>query len=206
MELLQAGLSELSWRVPTEVPELLADLALLLGRWATRINLTGHRTVPGIVRRLILDAAAQLQALQLETGPLASVADLGSGAGFPGLPMAILSPSSQVLLVEARRRRHHFQRAAIRELGISNVRAVLGRIEAVDRVPSQLVLAQAVARPSEVLPLLALWALPGGWVVIPGGSEAPDPGQLPELADARVVRYHVPLGGPQRTLWIGRLR
>jgi 16S rRNA (guanine527-N7)-methyltransferase len=186
--------------------ESLADLAILLDRWAARINLTGHRSAHDIARRLILDAAAQLQATEDVTGPPASIADLGSGAGFPGLPMAILSPATQIVLVDSRRRRHHFQRAAIREIRLSNARALLGRIEAVRPDPCQLVVAQAVARPNEILPLLVDWALPGGWIAIPGGLEHPSPGGHPEIVDSRAITYRVPLTGPQRTLWLGRRR
>jgi hypothetical protein len=57
-ELLAEGVAELDLVAPGATLDLLARLALLLERWGSRINLTGHRTAEGIVRRLILDAVA----------------------------------------------------------------------------------------------------------------------------------------------------
>lgn len=152
--------------------------------------------------RLILDALALSR--QLPTA--SSLADLGSGAGFPGLPLAIARPEMRTLLVDSRERRHHFQRAAIRALGLTNVRALRGRIEQLDPEPSEIVIAQAVSTPSRVLGALLDWAQDGGLVVIPGGEQPPDPGAHPQLLDAEIRRYRAPLGGPARTLWIGTRR
>jgi 16S rRNA (guanine527-N7)-methyltransferase len=176
------------------------QLAELLSSWAQRINLTGHRSPESVVRRLILDAAALLQALPA----FSSLVDLGAGAGFPALPIAILAPQRRVLLVESRERRHHFQRAAVRELHLVNADLLRGRIEELRPEPGDAVIAQAVGPPAKIIPQMLPWARPGGLLVIPGGSTPPDPGPLDGVRDARVQEYRVPLGGPERTLWIAR--
>ena len=186
---------------PDDALDLLARLALLLERWASRINLTGHRTAEGIVRRLILDAVA----LSAQLPVFASLNDLGSGAGFPGLPMAILRPAAEVLLVESRARRQHFQRTAIRELGLSRVSTRRGRIEEDEPLPAEVVIAQAVARPEQVVEWMLPWATVDGLLVIPGGVTPPQIAANPRIAGAEVVEYQVPLGGPQRTLWLARV-
>ena len=84
--------------------------------------------------------------------------DLGSGAGFPGLPIALLHPERTVTLVESRERRHHFQRAAVRELGIANAVLRLGRAEVLFPEPSSLVMAQAMASPQQVVAWMLPWA------------------------------------------------
>ena len=63
-----------------------------------------------------------------------------------GLPLAILHPRRRVTLVESRERRHHFQRAAVRELGLGNVEPQLGRAESLEARPHDAVVAQAMAR------------------------------------------------------------
>lgn len=199
--LLAEGLQDLGMAVAPGQLESLLGLAALLERWAARINLTGHRTLDAIIRRLILEAAALLAQIPGDPGGLA---DLGSGAGFPGLPIAVLRPSWSLTLVEARQRRHHFQRAAIRELGLENVEVLEGRAEVLEPRARPAVVAQAVARPEQALRWMLPWAEPGGLLLLPGSDPGPE---IPEIEGIRFegrVRYRVPCGGPDRTLWIGR--
>lgn len=178
----------------------LAELASMLEKWGARTNLTGHRTAEGIVRRLILDAAA----LVVQLPDFSSLNDLGSGAGFPGLPIAILRPAAEVLLVESRARREHFQRAVVRELSLTAVSTIKGRMEEVSPRLAEVTIAQAVAPPSRVLEWMLPWAVPGGLIVIPGAEAAPQIRSHPRVRDIRVAHYRVPLGGPERTLWLAR--
>ena len=194
---LDRGLRELRIDRGAEAQERLATLALELERWGSRINLTGHRDAETIVRRLVLDAAALLAALP----PFESLADLGSGAGFPGLPMAVLEPERHFVLVEARERRHFFQRQMIRQLGLGNVEAVLGRFDELEPRRCQAAVAQAVASPEALSAALERWCLPGGFVVVPGG-ETPRDGASTSTHAGRNLEYRVPLGGPARTLWL----
>jgi 16S rRNA (guanine527-N7)-methyltransferase len=164
------------------------------------MNLSGHRDVESIAVRLILDAAA----LCLHMPRVDRLADLGSGAGFPGLPIAVLRPDCALLLVEAREKRHHFQRTAVRELALLNVEPVHGRLERIAPRPQAGVIAQAVADPEQVLRWMLPWAEVGGFLALPGGERAPEIPSRPGLALERVVAYSVPCGGPKRSLWIGR--
>jgi len=183
------------------VLEALAELATLVKAWAHRINLTGHHTAEAVVRRLILDAAALDTTLPQAIGNLV---DVGSGAGFPGLPLAVLHPEREILLVEARERRHHFQRMAIRELRLANVEAWHGRAESLSPSLHDVGIAQAAAAPPDAAALLLPWVRPGGWLLVPGGSHAPSVGALAGVGSERTVHYRVPLGGPERSLWLGR--
>jgi 16S rRNA (guanine527-N7)-methyltransferase len=200
---LVAGFAELTFPASPEQIEALLRLAVLLEHWGQRINLSGHRDVESIVARLVLDAAA----LSRQLPAVPSLVDLGSGAGFPGLPIAVLKPECSLLLVEAREKRHHFQRAAVRELGLGNVEMLLGRAERLAPQPRSAVIAQALAEPSKALGWMLPWAGIGGWLVIPGGERPPGVASRPELGPSRVVSYAVPGGGPRRTLWMAqRLR
>lgn len=198
-QLLIEGLEALREEAEEAIPRLV-ELAQLLEQWSTRINLTGHRGEEAIARNLVLGAAALLA--QLPT--FETLADLGSGAGFPGFPIAILRPDAHVVLVEARQRRHHFQRAVVRALALENVELVRDRIEDAAPRRSDVVVAQALARPDAALALMRDWATPEGLLAIPGSERPPavDPSQW----RGEVRRYQVPLGGPDRTLWLGRPR
>lgn len=198
--LLRSGLAALD--CPVELAPRLASLASLVARRAERLNLTAHRGADEIARRLVLEALALGHALPAQSP--ASIADLGSGAGFPGLPLAILWPSCRVTLVEARERRHHFQRAAIRSLGLRNATAIRGRAEELATTPHQVVVAQAIAEPELALAWMSRWSAPEGWIVLPQSADAPPPGLPPGIRWIETRRYTVP-DGPERLLWIGAL-
>ncbi len=199
-ESLERGLAQLGLEASPGQVESLYGLAQRVSAWGERINLTGHRGALAVVQRLVLDAAALLRAAPGH----ASLADLGSGAGFPGLPIAILRPELRVTLVEARQRRHYFQRAVCRELGLGNVSAVHGRAEALVATPHGAVVAQAVAQADRVLSWMLPWAEPGGWLLVPGGEHPPTLTATAGVREIEVRRYCVPESGPRRTLWLAR--
>ena len=116
--------------------------------------------------------------------------------------MAILRPELEVILVEARERRHHFQRHAIRELGLSNVRALRGRIEEIRPECCESVVAQAVAPPNELTAWMLRWALPGAILIVPGGTSPRSSLATDRVLASREAHYQVPLGGPARTIWL----
>jgi 16S rRNA (guanine527-N7)-methyltransferase len=164
------------------------------------MNLTAHRDAEAVVRRLILDAVA----LDRELPIVSSMVDLGSGAGFPGLPIALLHPERKVTLVDSRERSHHFQRAAVRELGIGNTILRLGRAEELAPEPHALVTAQAMATPRQAVIWMLPWAEQGGILALPLSAAQPPPGSIEGVGAESVSSYAVPLGGPRRALWLGR--
>ena len=200
--ILRDGLTELALTPPEEAIRQLVQLTELVTSWGARINLTGDPSPETVMRRLVLDAAA-LDGVLPRT---ASLADLGSGAGFPGLPLAILRPERVVVLVEARERRYHFQRHAIRSLGVSNARALHGRMEELEPVPCEAVLAQAVASPQRLVAWMLRWSLPGAILVVPGGTIGRHADHPAGLAGSEIRPYQVPAGGPARTAWVARAR
>jgi 16S rRNA G527 N7-methylase RsmG len=133
--------------------------------------------------------------------PDGTIVDLGSGAGFPGLPLAILWPGRSVTLVEARSRRHHFQRHAVRSLGLTNVETLLGRAEVLEGPCHDVVVAQAVGPPEEVVELALPWARPGGRIHVPGLAAPPESPR--GISAARTLAYRLPLGGREIPVWVG---
>jgi 16S rRNA (guanine527-N7)-methyltransferase len=198
---LQRGLEELGLRTDPGSLDRWQKLAVLLERWSERINLTGHRGGIAIAERLLLEAAALIQVL-----PAAgSVVDLGSGAGIPGIPLAICRPDCGVRLIESRERRHHFQRAAIRELDLDNATPLLGRAEVLEVQPSQGVIAQAIAQPEQAIDWMRRWMAPRGWIALATVPSAAGRLRHPDLVQEQVLRYAAPRG-PERAVWIARGR
>ena len=123
---------------------ILAAFVETLLEWAPRTNLVSFRDRRELIDRHLLDSLAPLPLV----GCAARIADLGSGAGFPGVPLAACLPNASVLLVEPRARRASFLRAARRATGLRNVEIVEQRGEDcafdVDAVVARAVRASAV--------------------------------------------------------------
>ena len=149
----------------------------------------------------MLDAVAFSQALP-EIARAERVADLGTGAGFPGLPIAILNPHVEVRLVDSRRKRHHFQRAAKRALLLDNVIPLLGRSDQIEAVPSEVVVAQAMAEPEVALPLMAEWAGPAATLALPASETAGPPIAPAGWTAPELREYVVPVAQRKRRIWV----
>ncbi len=158
---LERGLEALGLARGHAAP-LLEYVALLL-RWNRAYNLTAIRDPQEMVPRHLLDSLAMHPSVGAIGAAAGSLADLGSGAGLPGIPLAIVSPGLQVTLVEANGKKARFLREAVRTLGLGNARVVESRIEAFDAPGAfDAITARALA----TLPLiLAL----GGHLLKPGG-------------------------------------
>ena len=103
--------------------QLLAYVDLLV-KWNQAYNLTAIRDPAEMVTRHLLDSLAMQP--YLETGTLA---DLGTGPGLPGIPLAIARPQLQVTLVESNGKKARFMREAVRQLGLGNARVAESRAE-----------------------------------------------------------------------------
>ncbi len=132
--------------------QLAVYLELLL-RWNARINLTAVRDPDSIVTRHIgesLWAASRL----LTPSDQATVIDVGSGAGFPGLPMKIFAPYIQLTLIESQNKKATFLKEVIRSLGLNAAEVYSGRAEQYER-RAKLVTLRAVEKFDSVLPVAA---------------------------------------------------
>lgn len=122
-EALERGLAAMGLDAAL-APPLLTYLALL-DRWNRTYNLTAIRDPMEMVTRHLLDSLAMQP--YLEQGTLA---DLGTGPGLPGIPLAIARPQLQVTLVESNGKKARFMREAVRQLGLANARVAESRAEA----------------------------------------------------------------------------
>jgi 16S rRNA (guanine527-N7)-methyltransferase len=123
---LHRGLASLGLDAAALAPPLLQYLALL-DRWNHTYNLTAIRDPREMVTRHLLDSLAMHAFVSDGT-----LADLGTGPGLPGIPLAIAKPGLLVTLVESNGKKARFLREAVRTLGLSNARVAESRAEAVD--------------------------------------------------------------------------
>jgi 16S rRNA (guanine(527)-N(7))-methyltransferase RsmG len=140
---------------------------------SARQSLVAERDRARLYTRHILDS---LNPLDLCTPPPRSLLDIGSGAGFPGIPLAIVWSDTRVTLLESRERKVGFLERAIRELALGNVIAVEARLEDYGRDRSSggadVVTIRAVGGLGKLLPHASRAAAPGAtWVYFLGSGE-----------------------------------
>jgi 16S rRNA (guanine527-N7)-methyltransferase len=168
----------------------LAEFVSLLLRWNEVYNLTGVRGADEIVDRHLVESLALRAYL---SG--ARVADVGSGGGLPGLPLAITEPERRFTLIESRAKRVRFLRHVVGELTLANTEVAHSRAEDlhVER-PFDTVLARAVAPPAELLDVCRHLTAPGSVLLLLTASHLRD--EFRGLAADFVVRP-VPQDGPR---------
>src|SRR5918997_6880320 len=155
-------LSDWGIEVGVDAEKVLLAYANLLSRYE-KANVIGTRDFEEILQKHILDSLSCLLFEPLYEAK--RVADIGSGGGLPGIPLAVLLPGAEVTLMEATGKKTAFLRSASEELGLANVRVVNARVEesgreADNRAGYDVCTVRALARLSVVaeysLPLLRL--------------------------------------------------
>jgi 16S rRNA (guanine527-N7)-methyltransferase len=145
---LDAGLQAL--RLDPALAEPLARYLALLLRWNAAYNLTAIRDPREMVTKHLLDSLAMAPFV----ASVSTLADLGTGAGLPGIPLAIAVPGLRVTLVESNGKKARFMREAVRTLGLGNAEVAESRIEALNR-PGEFmaITARALATLPQILSL-----------------------------------------------------
>ncbi len=199
---LEQGLAALGLEAATLSPPLLAYLALL-ARWNRTYNLTAIRDPQAMVTRHLLDSLA-MQAFV----PAGTLADLGTGPGLPGIPLAIARPDVQVTLVESNGKKARFLREAVRTLALPNARVAESRAEALDEPGAY----DAIT--ARALDTLAGIIEVGGHLLKPGGQLLAMKGVKPDEEVAALPAgwalqalhpLHVPgLSGERHLAMVGR--
>ena len=135
---LSAGTKELNLECPLDVQAKLLDYVRLLDKWNRVYNLTAVRDPAEMVTRHILDSLTVLPFLDKELKG-ERILDVGTGAGLPGIPLALLSaqthPEREFVLLDSNSKKTRFMQQAVAELGLDNVQVVHARTEAF--VPEQ---------------------------------------------------------------------
>jgi 16S rRNA (guanine527-N7)-methyltransferase len=170
----------LAGHVSRETLSRLERFAALILAEMPQQNLIAASTADHIWSRHIVDSA---QLVPMAPGQARSWLDLGSGAGFPGMVVAILRPDLTMSLVESRRKRIDFLREMAEALGLAHQVTVRGqRLEALDSEPHDVISARAFAPLDRLLPLAQRFSHPETTWLLPKGRSAAS--ELEAVADS----------------------
>lgn len=195
---LGRGLAELGQELPANAQDQLLAFLELLAKWNRTYNLTAIRDPLKMISHHVLDSLAVRPHL-----PPGALADIGSGGGMPGIPLAIAEPERAVTLNDANQKKAAFLRQAAIELRLANAEVHAGRVQAwrpAERFACVILrgyaeLAQCIA---DCRHLLA----PGGVIAaMKGAFPREEVARVPSDADCREVhRLHVPMLEAERHL------
>jgi 16S rRNA (guanine527-N7)-methyltransferase len=142
---LREGLAALGLDLSQSTQSKLLGYVALLIKWNCTFNLTAIRDEREMVTHHLLDSLSILPAVEESALTGRRWADVGSGAGLPGIPLAIARPDLDMTLIEAVAKKSAFQRQAKIELGLSNIAVVTGRVEEVPAGAFDAVVSRAFA-------------------------------------------------------------
>ncbi len=202
---LDRGLAALTLALAPGARDKLLAFVELLAKWNRTYNLTAIRDPMKMVSHHLLDSLAVVPHLPMPAG--GALADVGSGGGLPGIPLAIARPQWQVTLNDSNRKKTAFLRQAAIELGLANAKVHPGRVE--DWQPARrfaVVISRGFAELADFLSSCSRLVAPGGVLAAMKGVYPND-----ELARTptgtgcdRVVRLEVPFLDAERHLVLCR--
>ena len=205
-ELLCEGALSLGVEITPSMAGLFMRYLSELKVWNRKINLTSLREDSDIVIGHFLDSISAARFVPEGSRLL----DIGSGAGFPGIPIKIVSPSVDVTLLDSAHKKVAFMREVIRALGLEGVTAVWGRAEdegnGIERRGFDRVVTRAVGPIPDILRLCEPYLAAGGRIILMRGQRGGDEW---EAAGAKVMKrfrlaerseFKLPFGGQSRVM------
>ena len=179
----------------------LAEYVSLLYRWNSRMNLTAVRDPQALATLHLTECICTAQVLP---PGIRTVLDFGSGAGLPGIPVAITRPDLQITLLEAQSKKAAFLREACRTLGLQNATVLHGRAESIGAtVTFDAVMLRAVEHMRQALHDAKARVTAPGWLILLT-SAADRPKWEAELPDVRWMAPVLVGGSSQRMILRGQ--
>lgn len=126
-DLLKEGIAHYAIELKEEQIEQFAIYMKLLKEWNEKINLTAITDDEGIIKKHFIDSSSILKSGVIKNN--SSIIDVGTGAGFPGIPIKILLPEAEITLLDSLNKRVKFLETVITELGLTKIKTVHGRAE-----------------------------------------------------------------------------
>ncbi|MDH5230409.1 MAG: 16S rRNA (guanine(527)-N(7))-methyltransferase RsmG [Gammaproteobacteria bacterium] len=127
-ELIEQGLNQLDIGFQPEQIDTLLNFVQMLQKWNKKFNLTAVSETEAIIHKHLFDSLAVLPYIRGKT-----VLDIGSGAGFPGIPLAIFLPKINFSLLDSNGKKTRFLTQAFIQLGLKNVNVLQSRVEQLDK-------------------------------------------------------------------------
>jgi 16S rRNA (guanine527-N7)-methyltransferase len=195
---LATGLAQLQLEVDAATQRKLLDYLRLLEKWNKVHNLTAVRDPIDMVTLHLLDSLAVTSYIQGRR-----LLDVGSGAGLPGIPLALVQPQLHVTVLDSSHKKTSFMRQAKATLGIANVEVVCGRVEQFQPTEKfDMIISRAFSDLSEFVRLTRhLLADAGVWLALKGVHPYDELAQLKDLV-TKVLPLQVPGLDAQRHLVI----
>lgn len=170
---LKAGVEALALSLPDDAIARLLAYLRLIAQWNRVYNLTAVREPEAMLTQHLLDCLAIVPALRRGLASAqgaarpARILDVGSGAGLPGVVLAICEPGWQVTCVDAVAKKASFIRQVAAELSLPNLQATHQRVEGMDGAPFDLITSRAFATLADFVSLTRARLAPGGcWVAM----------------------------------------
>ncbi len=181
-DILINGLSELGFEA-TEAELVQFDIYLSeLKRWSKAYSLTSLRTDRDIIVKHFLDSALYLKAIPAE---VQSIADVGAGAGFPGVVLKILRPGLQVILIEPALKKDTYLRNLISKLKLEGISTLHARVEDVDDLEVGAACTRALFSVKEFVEQAGHIVRPGGLFILSKGPKGKE--ELAEAGEAGIA-------------------
>lgn len=193
---LEQGIAGLGLDIPAAARQKLLDYLALLAKWNKVHNLTAIRDTQEMVTLHLLDSLAVLPYITTTR-----LLDVGSGAGLPGIPVAIVRPDIQVTVLDSSHKKTTFQRQAKAELGLDNLQVVCSRVEQYQPPQKfQQIVSRAFSDLAEFVKLTShLLDKQGAWLAMKGVHPYDELAQLGEMS-TEVLPLAVPGLDAQRHL------
>lgn len=186
---LALGISGMHLALNAQQQETLLAYLHLLDKWNRVYNLTAIRDPRDMVRRQLLDSLSILP--WVNDGP---VLDVGTGAGLPGIPLAVARPNLQFSLLDTNGKKTRFVQQAVGELGLNNVEVIKSRVEALVRPQHYaLITSRAFATLADMVGGSEALLAPGGrWLAMKGAEPRAEIRDLPDGLQTDVHALQVP--------------
>jgi len=186
---LNQALTAMGLEIGSEVQARLLDYLALLGKWNKTYTLTAIHEPERMLTHHLLDSLATLSYVTADR-----LLDVGSGAGLPGIPLALARSDMQVTLMDASHKKCAFMQQAVIDLKLANVAVVQGRVEDMNldgKFPQ--IISRAFSDLSEFVRLSASLLAPGGeWLAMKGLYPNEEIAQLKGAQLRRDVKLQVP--------------
>jgi 16S rRNA (guanine527-N7)-methyltransferase len=186
---LSNGLNNMAIQLSKHQQNQLLDYLALLNKWNKVFNLTAIRDAQKMVSRQLLDSLSILPWIK---GP--RVLDVGTGAGLPGIPLAVALPETQFALLDSNGKKIRFVQQAVGELGLDNVTVQQVRVEAFeDTAGFNTITSRAFADLHDMIKLTQHLRAPNGqWAAMKASIGELDKAALPEGMQHEVIELQIP--------------